>query len=151
MKKFILLLASFFGLGYSPVAPGTVGTLGGVLIYGVEQKFHLGWAVCLLIVIFIFAVGVFISTKAEKFLGQKDPSSIVIDEVAGFLVTMFMIPFSWKSLIIGFVLNRILDVWKPFPARQVQDLKGGWGIMVDDLISSFYAYLLLRGILWLAF
>jgi phosphatidylglycerophosphatase A len=94
-------------------------------------------------------LGVIASSRAENYFSEKDPSQIVIDEVVGFLITMFMIPFSWPILLIGFVLNRVLDIWKPFPARQSQQLPGGWGIMVDDFISGFYSNLLLWGMLYL--
>ncbi len=148
MKNIVLIVSSFFYLGYSPIAPGTVGTLGGVFIYGLEKYFHLNLGIELFIIFFIFILGVFVSSQTEKFLNKKDPSEVVIDEVMGFLITMFMIPFSWTALVVGFIFNRILDIWKPFPVRQSQILPGGWGIMVDDVISSVYANLLLRVVLW---
>ncbi len=144
------MISSFFYFGYSPIAPGTVGTLGGVFIYGVEKYFHLNIKIELFVIFLIFILGVFVSFEAEKILNKKDPSEVVIDEVMGFLITLFMIPFSWMALVVGFILNRILDIWKPFPARQSQALSGGWGIMVDDFISSVYSNLLLRLVLWVA-
>jgi phosphatidylglycerophosphatase A len=149
IKQLILIFTTFFYLGYFPVAPGTVGTFGGVLLYFILYFLKVGWVVYGFIFLGLGFLGVIASSRAENYFSEKDPSQIVIDEVVGFLITMFMIPFSWPILLIGFVLNRVLDIWKPFPARQSQQLPGGWGIMVDDFISGFYSNLLLWGMLYL--
>jgi len=148
MKSFALLMATFFYFGKFPFAPGTFGTIGGVLLYFLLQFLGVstaGYAVFLGVFI-LFSV--WVSTRAAHELGEKDPSVIVIDEVAGFLVTMYGIPqYAWV-LVVAFILNRILDIYKPFPAKQIQEMKGGWGIVMDDVVSSFYANLSLRLILF---
>ena len=143
------LIATFFYFGYAPVMPGTIGALGGVIIYLllVFSKITILWYS--VITIGIFILGVFVSDAEEKKLHRKDASEIVIDEVASILITMYLIPFGWKWLLVGFVLNRILDIVKPFPANRFQRLSGGIGIMVDDLVSSIYSNILLRIIILL--
>lgn len=148
MKFFILLSATFFYFGKFPVAPGTFGTLGGVLLYFLLQCLHVSPAGYALFLILFTLFAVWVSTRAAQYLGEKDPSCVVIDEVAGFLVTMYGIPQNVWILVTAFILNRILDIYKPFPARQIQEVKGGWGIVLDDIISSFYANILVRLILF---
>ena len=145
MKRTALAIASVCGLGRCPLAPGTVGALVGVLLY--LAVMHLAWPVYLLITAALFVLGVWASSVAEEALGAKDPSRIIIDEVVGYLVTMLWIPFSVPAIVIGFVLNRVLDIVKPYPAGRIQALGGGLGVMADDLISSIYANLILRLIL----
>lgn len=144
LDRLTMVLATFFFLGNSPFAPGTVGTLGGVLLYFAMLVLNLGWQAYLGATVAAVALGVAVSSRAERLFGRKDPLPVVIDEVASFLITMFMIPFSWPLLAAGFVLNRVLDIWKPFPARQLQNLPGGWGIMMDDVVSAAYSNLILR-------
>lgn len=144
MIKVWIAIATFFGLGYSPIAPGTVGTLGGVAIYLLFHFMNLGWVTYSLFFILLCVLGVIASSHAETHFGVKDPPAVVIDEVLGFLVAMFLIPFSWKILVIGFIINRILDIYKPFPAKQTQNLPGGWGIVLDDLVTSAYTNIILR-------
>ena len=84
------------------------------------------------------------SGRAEKISGITDPSFVVIDEVAGQLITLFLLPFSWKILIAGFILFRVFDVIKPFPARRAEKLHGGWGIMMDDVLAGLYGNILLQ-------
>jgi phosphatidylglycerophosphatase A len=146
LKRAALALASVCGLGRCPLAPGTVGTLVGVLLY--LAVFPLAWQVYLLITAALFVMGVWASSVAEEALGAKDPSRIIIDEVVGYLITMLWIPFSVPALVIGFLLNRFLDIVKPYPANRTQDLRGGLGVMADDLVSSIYANLILRLVLY---
>ncbi len=146
MKDFLIKAgASALFLGYCPVASGTVGTLGGVLLYLIiQQSFWLQVA----LISGLFFAGVWLSTRAEKIFGEKDPSRIVIDEVLGFLVTMLGIPSSvWPVLVMAFVLNRFFDIWKPFPLRKLEELPGGWGVMLDDVGAGVYSNLVLRVIL----
>ncbi|MFH1073615.1 MAG: phosphatidylglycerophosphatase A [Candidatus Firestonebacteria bacterium] len=134
MKKLLVkIFASGFGAGYFPFASGTAGTLVGVVIYYfLDVKFVLPAAV----LIFIF--GVYISTKAEKLYKKKDSGRIVIDEIAGYLFSMAFLPKNLYFAVAGFILFRIFDVWKPSPARESQEPKGGWGVMTDDLIAGIY-------------
>ncbi|MDP3979789.1 MAG: phosphatidylglycerophosphatase A [Chlamydiota bacterium] len=145
LKKISYCIATSCYLGYFPVASGTAGTLGGVLIYILWWRFSQAFWLYALLTLVLFLVGVYVSTFVERECGEKDPGIVVIDEVVGFLVTMALIPFTWYWLLIGFTLNRILDIMKPFPANWAQNhLKEGWGIMLDDVISSFYAHIILR-------
>jgi phosphatidylglycerophosphatase A len=159
-----LAIATAFGLGYLPKAPGTWGSLGGVAIslgmaWIVSRKMlqHLNmerdanfWTVGLtpgyaeyVIVVLIAILGVYVADQAAKYAGMKDPQFVVIDEVSGQMITYFF-PFTvlnWKSLVLGFILFRVFDIWKPFPARQAESLPGGLGIMADDWIAGIYAAL----------
>lgn len=129
----IKIFASGFGTGYSPFASGTAGTLVGVaLFFLLPPKFILPAA------ILVFIPGVYLSTAAEKLWNKKDSGKIVIDEIAGYLFSMAFMPQSWLFAAIGFFLFRLFDVWKPSPAREAQALKGGWGVMMDDLIAGIY-------------
>lgn len=95
--------------------------------------------------VFIFAlvvgVAIWTSDRSQKLLAQHDPSIVVIDEVAGFLLTMFILPFSWLNLGIGFVFFRFFDILKPYPIKRLERLKGGFGIVMDDLVAGIYALL----------
>ena len=148
MKKWFMIYSTFFYFGYFPFAPGTVGTLGGVILYFLFYGLGINKLIYCVVLLLLCAVAVVASSKAEKVLGVKDPPCVVIDEVLGFLVTMLGLALTWKILVIGFVLNRLLDIWKPFPARAIQELPGGWGIVLDDLITSAYCNLILRALIY---
>jgi phosphatidylglycerophosphatase A len=93
----------------------------------------------------ILLLGVWLSARVEAIRGEKDSSVIVIDEIAGFLVTMFGLPFHWVTVFAGFLLFRLFDIAKPFPIRKIdQSLPGGWGVMLDDILAGVYANLGLR-------
>ncbi|HIJ35689.1 MAG TPA: phosphatidylglycerophosphatase A [Deltaproteobacteria bacterium] len=146
--KVILILSSWFGSGLAPFASGTFGTLAAVpLVIGFG---FLGPWAALLCVTGISGLAIWVSQEAEDLLGKKDPSAVVIDEVAGFSVTMFLVPMSWLSLSVGFLLFRFFDILKPWPANRAEKLKGGFGIVLDDLAAGVYAHLALRIILVLA-
>ena len=136
-------LAYGFGAGLFPKAPGTVGTLVAVPIYllFIQSGF---WIYSLLVLISI-AAGIWICQKASDQLQSHDHPGIVWDEVAGFLLTMWMIPFSLGTLVAGFLLFRLFDILKPWPIR-IADSKvsGGFGIMLDDLIAAVFANLCLH-------
>ena len=99
-------------------------------------------------VLVIAAAGVYVSGKVERHYGKSDPQFVVIDEVSGQLIALSF-PFTllnWKSWLLGFILFRVFDIWKPFPARQAESLHGGWGIMADDWVAGIYAGLVLWGV-----
>ena len=127
--------------GYAPVAPGSVGSLVGLVIYLLlpAAPVHVYVAGLLL----LFAVGVKVSTDAEAVWG-KDPGRVVIDEIVGFGVTMVALPRSVPAALAGFLIFRALDVLKPPPARQAERLDGGWGVMLDDVAAGIYGNVLLR-------
>jgi phosphatidylglycerophosphatase A len=185
-----LLIATGFGLGYIPFAPGTFGSLAGVVLallpswwltYGGVMVFYPRTFDPFLPVFLLFqctligltaGLGVWSAGRAAGFLGQRDPQTVVVDEICGqqiaivlgttlpvFIrhtqtswylsgigsISMDSVP-NWKYLLLGFILFRAFDIWKPFPVRQAESLPGGWGIMADDWVAAVYAALGL----WLA-
>jgi phosphatidylglycerophosphatase A len=135
-KAFILFLAQGAYAGRSPIAPGTAGTLVGVLLYlGMRDLSPVLYG--MLIVLFCF-LGTFSAGRAEEMLGSKDNPSIVIDEIAGYLIAMFMVPPSWVAVAAAFFVFRFFDIVKPWPLHRLQDLPGGLGVMLDDIGAGIY-------------
>jgi phosphatidylglycerophosphatase A len=137
-------IATCGGVGYFPVAPGTAGSAVGIVLVvalgRMVPAYH--WSGVLLAgaAVSIFLVGGWAAGRAEKFFGRADPRQVVVDEVAGQVITFLARPeASWKWLLAGFVLFRIFDVVKPFPARRAERLPGGWGIMTDDVLAGLYS------------
>jgi phosphatidylglycerophosphatase A len=144
MKRFALILATCGGAGYAPFAPGTVGAAVGlipVLLLARHPALYWGTLVVLLL------AGVWASTIVETVVGEKDPSIVVIDEAVSTMLTFAWIKITVAGIIIGFILNRVLDIVKPFPAGSLQNASGGWGVMLDDVASATYSNLALRLIL----
>jgi phosphatidylglycerophosphatase A len=148
--RLALLICTVGGVGYSPVAPGTAGSVAGLAFYGVFRAFHVTPAIEALILVALVGAGAWSGTVAERHFGTTDPGAGVIDEVAGMLLTLYLLPATWTLAILGFVVFRTLDIIKPFPARRLESLPGGWGMMADDLMAAVYANLVLRGALALA-
>ncbi len=144
--KTALCLASWFGAGLAPKAPGTFGTLTAVPLAVAVYYFGVFYG-ALFIVIFIL-IAVWASGLSQKILRRDDPPEVVIDEVAGFLLTIFLVPPSLLSLCFGFVLFRFFDILKPFPIGRSEKLKGGAGIVLDDLLAGIYSNLCLRIVLF---
>ena len=139
----VLFLATGCFVGYAPAAPGTLGSVIALPICYLLSRWHVGTGV-IFTVLFI-VVSIWIAHRAEKLLGAKDPGCIVIDEIAGMLVTFVSIPFHPVSAIGGFVLFRGFDIAKPFPIRWAERrLSGGAGIVMDDIIAGVFANILLR-------
>jgi len=136
------VLASVAGAGYSPVASGTVGSLVTAVAIWLLPLTPFRIAVTLVVVVL---VGIWAGSRVERVLGRKDPGVIVIDEVAGMLLSMIVLPRSIPVLLTAFLLFRLFDVWKPFPARESQALTGGVGVMIDDLIAGLYTLILIMG------
>jgi phosphatidylglycerophosphatase A len=149
MAKLYELLATFGGLGYAPIAPGTFGTLGGVALAAL-----FGWTwpeyylpLCLGFAAFFTVLGKPCGDWAEKRFGRKDPGAFVLDEVAGYLVTVAWIEFyGWQQLVAAFFLFRLFDIWKPPPARRMEKLPGGLGIMIDDIVAGLWALAIMAGL-----
>ena len=136
------------GAGYFPFAPGTVGSLVGVVVVAGLRQLPLPHAALLPALIaaslVVLALGVWAAGEAESFFGRKDPGQVVIDEVAGQMVTLLWMPHAnWKWLVGGFMLFRAFDIVKPFPARQAERIPRGWGIMLDDVVAGLYALMIL--------
>jgi phosphatidylglycerophosphatase A len=139
-----IALATAFGAGYMPKAPGTLGSAVGLLLWFLLPASPWAHAVAIALVA---VAGTWSAGVAERHFGRHDPGQVVIDEVAGMLVTLFLNPVSWFSAVIGFLLFRAADILKPFPARRFERLPGGLGIMADDVMAGIYANLALRAIL----
>jgi phosphatidylglycerophosphatase A len=181
--RFALFVATAGGLGYLPKAPGTWGSLGGLLLialppwvffaisFGSDVHIDLTTTIDPVLLVHVLiamataAIGVWSATSAARFWRQKDPQRVVIDEVSGQHLTLLLglaVPIwwrpaptpwndhalgfitlhsvlNWKYLLLGFILFRLFDIWKPFPARQAESLPGGWGIMTDDWVAGIYA------------
>jgi len=138
----IHLLAYGFGSGLSPKAPGTIGTLVGVLIYLLLMPVP-RWAY-LLITLLLFLAGIYICGYSARKLGMEDPGAVNWDEVVGFLATMAFAPHGWPWVVLGFALFRFFDILKPWPIRWFdRNLHGGLGIMLDDVVAAVPAALII--------
>ena len=148
MTRLAVFLATVGYCGYFPVAPGTVGSAAGLVFY-----LLVWWAqspvfeVSLILV--LFGAGVWAGTTSERYFGGIDPGPIVLDEVVGMLITLAFIPVSLSGALIGFLLFRVFDVIKPFPAGRLENLHGGFGVMADDAMAAIYANIVLRLIAYL--
>jgi phosphatidylglycerophosphatase A len=136
MKRIAWILATWFGCGHVPLAPGTAGTLGALPLYLVLRP-H-GPLVVLGAAAVLTVVGVWASNHVIAKTGQTDPQIIVIDEVAGVLVTLSVSAPTWTSVVLGVVLFRIFDQWKPWPARRLESLHGGLGVVMDDVAAGVW-------------
>jgi phosphatidylglycerophosphatase A len=141
-RAIILFISQGAYVGRFPVAPGTAGTIVGIFLYVLMKP--LAPAPYFALCIAIFFLGTCAADRAESILGAKDSPSIVIDEIAGFLVAMFMVPTSWRFIAAGFLLFRAFDIVKPWPLKRLQDLHGGLGVMLDDIGAGIYANLVLQ-------
>ena len=147
MNGFALFVASFGYVGFFPIAPGTAGSLAALVLFaGVRwvgmPAFELG------MIALVMVAGIWAANGAERVLGLKDPGPIVIDEVLGMLITLAVIPVSLTGILVGFLLFRVFDVMKPFPAARIEHLSGGFGVMLDDAVAGLYAHLVLRVCMW---
>lgn len=136
------LVATGLGSGYSPFAPGTAGSAVGLLLFWPAARLPLAWQVALTVA--VFAAGVAAASHLARRLGIEDPGVVVIDEVVGMWITLLALPFTPLTAAVGFFAFRAMDVWKPYPARRLEHLHGGWGIMADDVMAGVYANLLVR-------
>jgi phosphatidylglycerophosphatase A len=143
MNYFIVLLATGFGAGYSPIASGTAGTLIAIPIYFFISA--IPSPIYEITLAAFFFLSIWISENAEIFFKRKDDGRIVIDEMMGFFITMLWIPKTARFIVIGFFLFRFFDILKPFPIRQLEKkIKGGFGVVLDDVLAGIYANIVLR-------
>jgi phosphatidylglycerophosphatase A len=142
MNRLAVLLATSLGAGYFPVAPGTAGSAVGVVIYLLTRHRSAPEQIGLLAIISV--IGVWAATVAARHFGRDDPGPVVIDEVAGQLLTLLLTGVGAGGAIVGFFVFRVLDIFKPWPARRLESLHGGLGIMADDLMVAIYGNLLIR-------
>jgi phosphatidylglycerophosphatase A len=141
MRFVALALATAGGVGYIPFAPGTFGSLVGLLLWWLLP---VSLPVQLTVIVVIFIVGSWSGSVAERHFASTDPGPVVIDEVLGMLVTLLLNPVGWGGAILGFLLFRASDIIKPYPANKLEQLHGGVGVMADDLMAAIYANLALR-------
>lgn len=140
--KIDLILATGFGLGYSPIVSGTVGSLGGVIFLCALH--YISWPLYLITLLGLVFLGIWSAQRAENFYKIKDSKYIVIDEIIGFLVGAFLVPWKWPWILLTFLIFRFFDVLKPFPLRQIESLPGGIGIVMDDLGAGIYTNVLIH-------
>jgi phosphatidylglycerophosphatase A len=149
MKKLWGIIASFFGVGFFPVAPGTAASLVVLLAYKF-LLYRLAWPFLVGILLLLLVAGTYASTVYAAELGQEDPRRIVVDEAAGQLLVFLFVPPTWLNLGLAFFLFRFFDIVKPFPISRAESLPGGWGIMADDVAAGLagkailHLYLLLK-------
>lgn len=142
MKAMIVIFATGLGLGYTPKLPGTAGSLLGMLLVYVLAP--LSWPLYLSVLIPLIIFASWVSGQAEIIFQEKDSPKIVIDEIVGMLVTFIVVPLTWPTAIIGFVLFRLFDIVKPPPIHQLQKIKGGWGVVLDDVVAGVFANVILQ-------
>jgi phosphatidylglycerophosphatase A len=147
VTRLAVFLATVGYCGYFPIAPGTVGSAAGLVFY-----LLVWWAQSPLfeaaLILVLFVTGVWAGTTSERYFGGIDPGPIVLDEVVGMLITLAFIPVGLTGALIGFLLFRLFDVFKPFPAGRFEKLHGGLGVMADDAMAAIYANIVLRLVLW---
>lgn len=138
MKAASRILATFFGIGLFPVAPGTLASAVAVLIYKLALH-ELAWPLYLLLLAALIPVGAAAAAAYASELGRPDPGRIVVDEVCGQLLALALFPDGWIPLVISFALFRVFDIIKPWPIRRLENIPGGWGIMADDIGAGLAA------------
>ncbi len=141
--NWVSLLATFFYSGLSPKAPGTVGTVASIPL--VLFAYYWGSTIYVVLTMLVVISSIFVCQLYEQQNGGHDGGEIVIDEVAGFLITMALIPLTVKSVVLGFILFRLLDILKPFPISYLdKKVKGGFGVVLDDLVAGLIANIILQ-------
>jgi phosphatidylglycerophosphatase A len=148
VSRLALLVSTFGYVGFFPIAPGTAGSLAALALY-VPVRWVGEPTIEAAAIAIVFGLGVWAATRAEVLLGASDPGPVVIDEVLGMLITLAWMPLSLGGVVAGFLLFRIFDILKPFPARRFEDAPRGWGIMLDDAMAGAYGQLTLRLCAWL--
>jgi len=141
MTRVALALASAFGVGYIPFASGTFGSAAGLLVWWLVPATAAAQG---LAIVALFVIGSWCGGVAERHFGRTDPRQVVIDEVMGMLITLFLNPVGWIGAFAGFLLFRLFDVIKPYPSNRLELLHGGVGVMADDGMAAIYANLTLR-------
>ena len=137
------IAATFFYLGKLPIAPGTWGSMGALILWlflPVTTSVHLS------VILGLFILGVYSSHKVSKYMQVHDPSEVVIDEAVGMGISLFMLPHSYGLYLLAFIVFRIFDILKPSFIYQVQNLPGGWGIMLDDVLAGLFTLAIVSGI-----
>jgi phosphatidylglycerophosphatase A len=145
LRRLGVFIATCAHVGYAPVAPGTFGSAVGLVVYYLVRR-QASTAVELGAIALILVVGLWSATEAEHHFGGIDPGPVVIDEVIGMLITLALHPVNVTGAIVGFFIFRVLDVVKPWPARRLELLPGGFGVVLDDVMAGVYGNLLMWGL-----
>ncbi len=138
MKTVIKMLSTFFYLGYTPLIPGTIGSLGGLLFY-LMVKHNAALYIGSLIV--LIALALLVINRAEEHFGKKDARPIVIDEAAGMMIALLFVPQEPALIVFAFIAFRLFDIVKPFPVKWAEGIRSPWGVILDDIIAGIYANL----------
>jgi len=140
----VKILSTFFGIGYLPLISGTYASIAGLLIFILIGNMTAGYV---LVTALVLGLGFAVCTKAERVFNQKDSRRIVIDEVSGMLVALLFLPHDLKIAVLAFVIFRILDITKPYPANKLERLSGSLGVMLDDIMAGIYTNIILQLVL----
>ena len=143
----VKLLSTFFFIGYFPKAPGSAATLAGMIIGYCLKDYPVFYVLTFLV---ITILGFWSAGKMEKFVGEKDPSCVVIDEVTGVMIAFFMLPWNWSIVWTAFFLFRAFDMFKIYPANKFESLPGAIGVMMDDVIAGIYTNITMQIAIFLA-
>ena len=140
-KESIRIIATFFYMGYCPIASGSLASLAGVLLY---MAVSLSLPLYLFFLTLVTVLGFWAAGKMEEVAGTKDPSCVVIDEVCGMMIACFMLPLSWPVMMTAYFLFRAFDMFKIYPAYKLEPLPGSVGIMMDDVVAGIYTNLIMH-------
>ena len=147
MHRVGLFIATCGYLGYVPVAPGTFGSAAGLAVFFLIRSTG-SMTLELAAILALFAIGIWSGTIAEHHFGGVDPAPVVMDEVVGMLITLAFLPVSVTGAIVGFLVFRVLDVFKPWPSARFERLPGGLGVMADDGMAAIYGNAVMHGLIW---
>jgi phosphatidylglycerophosphatase A len=146
MSRLAVLIATCGYIGLIPFAPGTFGSIPGLLLGSVLPPW--GWWATWGAVAFVGVIGVWAATAAEQHFGRTDPGQVVIDEVVGMMITIGGLPLGWFGLLVAFGVFRVCDIVKPFPARQMERLPRGLGVMMDDVLAGVWGHAIMHALVW---
>jgi phosphatidylglycerophosphatase A len=141
-ERIATIIATGFGSGYSPFAPGTAGSVVGLALF--VPLALLDPRLQFVATAAVFFLGVWSASLVAKRSGVEDPGLVVVDEIAGMWITLLLLPLTWQVAVVGFFAFRVMDVFKPYPARDFEKFPRGWGIMADDVMAGIYANLTVR-------
>ena len=148
MIRSAFAIATVFKAGYIPIAPGTVGSIIGLLVFWLIKDYA-SFTIEMFVAVALFFAGVWASTIVEQVLERHDPGVVIVDEVVGMLVALMLLPPTITVMFLAFLLFRVFDIIKPYPARWCEQLSRGWGIMMDDVVAGLYVNVLIHIILWI--
>ena len=148
MIRLAFAIATVFKAGYIPIAPGTVGSIIGLLVFWLIKDYA-SFTIEMFVAAALFFAGVWASTIVEQVLERHDPGVVIVDEVVGMLIALMLLPPTITVMFLAFLLFRVFDIIKPYPARWCEQLSRGWGIMMDDVVAGLYVNVLIHIILWI--